>query len=551
MMKKLLIGSPIKQKATILEEFLIGLKELNLDSLDVHYYFIDDNTEQKSSELLDKFCKNNSNVLLKKNTDFIVEENQKYECNESTHVWKQALINRIIVFKNDIIRYANENDFDYLFFVDSDIVMNPVTINHLIARDVDIVSNVFWTQWSAGGGMYPQVWLQDKNNYYTENWDKEYSYRELQQFEMDFVNQMKLPGMYRVGGLGACTLLNKKSIQSGVNFSLIDNVSFWGEDRHFCIRARVLGLDLYVDTVYPAYHIYRENYLVGLEDYKKKGFDLNNSVVSPEIVRNNRIQRLSDVVLKLMKKIYWILKKNKYRKKRVIKSEHTLTVSMIVKNEENRYLRETLENVIRYADQVLIIDDASTDNTVELCKQILKDVPHKILINETSMFKEEYKLRQLQWKETLKMNPDWILFLDADEIFEEKMVEYSKNLMNNDAVDLYCFRLFDMWNKESYRDDQYWDAHTRHMPFLMRFQPKFKYKFRNTNQHCGRMPKNVYDLDYANIDIRVKHYGWAREEDRIRKYQRYMELDPEGKDGIMEQYKSIIDENPRLKRFEE
>lgn len=550
-MNKLLIGSSVKQKATILEEFLKGLTELDLENLEVSYYFIDDNTEQKSSELLNEFSKNNSNVLLKKNTDFVVDANQKYECNESTHVWKKELINRIIVFKNDIIRYAKEKEFDYLFFVDSDIVMNPCTIKHLITRNVDIISNVFWTQWSLGGEMYPQVWLQDKNNFYIENWDKEYSYMDVQQFTADFVNQMKLPGMYRVGGLGACTLLNKKSIQSGVNFSLIDNVSFWGEDRHFCVRARVLGLDLFVDTVYPAYHIYRETYLAGLDEYKKKGFDLNHSVVSPGRISNNRFHHLCDVGLKMMKKIYWKMKKHTYRKKRIIQDEHTLTLSMIVKNEENRYLKETLENAIRYVDQVLIIDDASTDGTVELCKEILKGVPHRIIVNEQSMFAEEYKLRQLQWKETLKMNPDWILFLDADEIFEEKMVEYSKNLMNNNAVDLYCFRLFDMWNEDCYREDQYWNAHTRHMPFLLRFQPNFKYKFRNTNQHCGRMPKNVYDLDYANINIRVKHYGWAREEDRLKKYERYMQLDPEGKDGSMQQYKSIIDKTPNLKRFEE
>ena len=33
----------------------------------------------------------------------------------------------------------------------------------------------------------------------------------------------------------------------------------FGEDRHFCIRAAALGFTLYVDTHYPAYHIYRES----------------------------------------------------------------------------------------------------------------------------------------------------------------------------------------------------------------------------------------------------------------------------------------------------
>ena len=53
------------------------------------------------------------------------------------------------------------------------------------------------------------------------------------------------------------TIKCNKALKLGVSFSIIDNISFWGEDRHFCIRAEALGLKLYVDTVYPAYHIYR------------------------------------------------------------------------------------------------------------------------------------------------------------------------------------------------------------------------------------------------------------------------------------------------------
>ena len=75
-----------------------------------------------------------------------------------------------------------------------------------------------------------------------------------------------------MGGLGACTLISCHALAQGVSFSLLDNVSFWGEDRHFCIRAKALNLDLYIDTVYPAYHIDRKEYLVGANDFIKNGF---------------------------------------------------------------------------------------------------------------------------------------------------------------------------------------------------------------------------------------------------------------------------------------
>lgn len=554
-MKKLLIASPIKQRERVLAEFLNGLTELDLNGFDVHFYFVDDNTEENSSNLLKKFEKTHKNVLIRKGAEFVAEQSKRYECNEVTHFWKKELINRIIEFKNDMIRYAKENEFDYLFFVDSDIVMNPCTIKHLKERNVDIISNVFWTRWVPGGVLYPQVWLQDEGSYYIKNWDKTYTQKEVDQASMDFVNQMKIPGIYKVGGLGACTLLNRKSIESGVSFSLIDNVSFWGEDRHFCIRARVLGLGLYVDTVYPAYHIYRESYVDGIQQYKENGFDYYFGYGQTSLINTGcsecRWKKISSRLILELKKLYKRVVGMSYNRKRIVNTKHKLTVSMVVKNEENRYLRETLEHVKKYADEFIIIDDASTDNTVEVCKEILKDVPHKIIVNKKSLFSREYKLRRQQWDETIKMDPDWILFLDADEIFEDRMVEISKKLITNSDIDLYCFRLFDMWNNTHYRDDEYWNAHRRFMPFMMRYQPKFKYKFNKTNQHCGRMPKNVYGLNYANVDVRIKHYGWSREEDRVNKYNRYMELDRNGKHGILGQYESIMDLNPNLVRFEE
>jgi hypothetical protein len=66
-------------------------------------------------------------------------------------------------------------------------------------------------------------------------------------------------------------LISRKALVAGVSFAEIKNLSFWGEDRHFCIRAAALGFSLYVDTHFPAYHIYRESELSGIASYKTKG----------------------------------------------------------------------------------------------------------------------------------------------------------------------------------------------------------------------------------------------------------------------------------------
>lgn len=552
-MKRVLIGSPIRQNPIILNEFLISLTELNKDDLELSYCFVDDNIDKESSYILDRFKREQLGVTILKSSDFELEQSVDYICDENTHHWKESIIDKVIMYKNTIINIAKNQDFDYLFFIDSDIILHPFTLQQLILSNKDIISNIFWTKWSIDSVLEPQVWLQDVYNMYKTVADEKLSKKEILMESEIFRKKLKKPGVYQVGGLGACTLLSKRVVHSGVNFSRLYNVSFWGEDRHFCIRAAALGFDLFVDTHYPAYHLYRFNDLHGVENYKKNGFVFEQPQEINKVKKyykkvKNKLFTIKDTVKEKIKSNF---KSKVIIKKRQTSNRNHLTLSMIVKNEEHRYLKMVLENSLRYIDYAVIIDDGSTDGTVNLCKEVLKDIPHKIIKNNSSSFKNEYLLRKQQWRETVKTNPDWVLFLDADEILESSFEYKVKELMKDVNIDVYQFKLYDMWNEEEYRSDKYWNAHTRYAPFMVRYQPKFKYKFTKKKQHCGRFPKNIGNLNVKNVDVRLKHYGWSRAEDRVNKYKRYMELDSQGKYGDIEQYKSIMDESPRLIPWED
>jgi len=552
-MKKVLIGSPIRQDHVVLNEFLVSLSELNKANIEVDYFFVDDNVDTDSSQLLKNFAKKN-NVVLKKGSDFNHNVKDSYVANKSTHLWKDSLIRKITMFKDSIIEYAKHEKYEYLFFVDSDIVLHVETLRHLISRNVDVVSNIFWTQFNAGCELEPQVWQQNVYDRFKKPWDRDLNEYEKYKLTNGFIAKLRIPGIYEVGGLGACTLLSNHALKSGVKFELIDNVSFWGEDRHFCIRAQAIGLKLYVDTVYPAYHIYRPEYLDRVDEFKKDGFKFDmcqtNKIYDNRLKFKNRLFNTIKKLLKYYRHKVIIQKINKWSKNRVIENKK-IVLSMIVHNECGRYLDQLLENAKKFVDDILIIDDASTDNTFQLCEEILKGFPHTIIKNKKSMFKHEYRLRMKQWKETLKLNPGWILSLDADEILEDSFKDIVKYLISVDDIDVYNFRLFDMWNEKQYREDEYWDAHNRHMTFMLRYQPKFKYKFKKTNQHCGRLPCNLFKLKNADIDVRIKHFGWARESDRKAKYDRYKQLDKGAKCGNAGQYESILDQNPNLINFNE
>lgn len=219
---------------------------------------------------------------------------------------------------------------------------------------------------------------------------------------------------------------------------------------------------------------------------------------------------------------------------------------MCVRNEASRYLKQVLEDARCYIDAAVIIDDASTDDTVEVCRQVLQGIPLRIVCNAESKFSHESDLRIQQWQETIATNPDWILVLDADEIFENAFKQALPAMLKRHDVEVYYFRLFDMWDDTHYREDRYWSAHWYYRPFLVRYRNDIDYQWCQQALHCGRLPWNIQDLPAECSSLRLKHYGWAKQSGRIEKYARYKQLDPDAVYGIKEQYESILDENPRL-----
>ncbi|MEK4344827.1 glycosyltransferase family 2 protein [Paenibacillus sp. FSL P4-0184] len=535
---RVLIGSPIHQKPMVLKEFLNSLLRLNIADIELDFHLVDDNDDGESSRLLQEFQSMGDHIYLQ-SSGF----HDAYIRNDTTHFWNTNLVWKVANFKNLMINRAQTLNYDYLFLIDSDLILHPDTLRHLIGTNKDIISEVFWTQWQPETMFQPQVWMHDEYNQWELLPGEKLQPEEINRRFHEFIAKMRIPGIYEVGGLGACTLISQHAIKAGVSYNQIRNISYWGEDRHFCIRAAALGIPLFVDTHYPALHLYRDSDLSKVEDFIKE-----TTETKAEATDTENSSSTDEVPASVMPTPTTDNPDNESSKETVppARKRPKLTLTMVVKNESGRFLRQVLEEHRKYIDEAVIIDDGSTDNSAAICLEVLEGIPVHLVHNTISKFSNEIELRKQQWEEVLKTKPEWILSLDADEIFEASFAANIEPLLYADEVDLFCFRLYDLWNATHYREDIYWRSHLNYRPFLLRYKEDFNYVWNESPQHCGRFPENVFELPHQLSNLRLKHLGWSKAEFRLEKYLRYMLLDPDGQYGWKEQYLSILDEHPHL-----
>jgi glycosyltransferase involved in cell wall biosynthesis len=217
-----------------------------------------------------------------------------------------------------------------------------------------------------------------------------------------------------------------------------------------------------------------------------------------------------------------------------------------------RWLLEWIHQMKEICDQIIVLDDFSTDNTVEKLDR------HGITIINSQYFESKWETNELELRKRLFNSAlnlceigDCILNLDGDEIFSPYHLNYIRYCIKSIEkydLDSIGFKLFDMWTATHYREDKWWTAHNRYWPMLIRKMP-YDYQWSNKKLHCGRFPLNAA-TKMLPTQIPIMHMGWSNKELRKYKYDRYMRIDGDRKDGLIEQYESIMDTDPNLIPFD-
>ena len=205
---------------------------------------------------------------------------------------------------------------------------------------------------------------------------------------------------------------------------------------------------------------------------------------------------------------------------------------LVTRNEMGRYLEECLEEWLPCLDGLLIWDDRSTDGTWDWLisdegpqGEIAVGTRH---VEQFSFLENEGCFREDAWRsmeDVLKPKEgDWIMSLDADEIIRYPYPEYLKELfeaLGRNGYNGVEFHIHEVWTPldepPMIRTDGFW-AQTEGLR-ACQWVPDGKFKA--TKMGGGSLPVNPAPNIMHSVEIDILHYGYARQVDREKKYERY------------------------------
>ena len=181
-------------------------------------------------------------------------------------------------------------------------------------------------------------------------------------------------------------------------------------------------------------------------------------------------------------------------------------------------LNDCISRLSELVDEIVVLDNGSTDGTLEEYKKF----PKIVRILQTEGFNEG-RDKIMLLNEAKKLNPDWILWIDADEVLEKQLTRKILDKYMASHYKRIAFRMCNFWLSDTRcRYDHEYYLYTLHPQRSMWRNMESAY-FKDLVIHNGDI-QGVSGKAYIP-PYRIKHYGYVYKQKIEEKMQIYIKAD--------------------------
>lgn len=252
-MKKVLIAAPVNDRAWILPEFLESIKALNTEGFFVGYLFVENDSTDESLKILQEQTADWLDCTV------VSESNPLPVYDRKVAGVNSPSYRRLAEIRDYIRRAVVDGGYDLLLSVDSDIMLQPDTLQRLAAHELDFVAAMIANSGSASFAVVNAVDYRPASGPPPYNSPASW-YRWIPQGKG--VRQVAVTGAAFLASravLEACTYLSEAVTQS----------PYWrgsqsytpGEDEVFAVSCFDKGFPQHLDESLRGWHCYNADLL--------------------------------------------------------------------------------------------------------------------------------------------------------------------------------------------------------------------------------------------------------------------------------------------------
>jgi len=212
-----------------------------------------------------------------------------------------------------------------------------------------------------------------------------------------------------------------------------------------------------------------------------------------------------------------------------VKNYNIVCICQIFNELRKDNLKRFVNYILPLVSALVVYDDSSTDGSYEY---MLSHTPH-VIRGTKNDFANERSHKQLLLQEALKLKPDFILWLDADEVLTANAEENLQKLCQeciDGQFDAVKFHEINIWRSHSWRRlDSLFD--TGWFCRLWRVVPGICFNETKPGLHQQLFPSTILTTTLAQ-DVKVLHYGFSSKQRLAHKYLVYKSHGQSGYDML-------------------